>query len=790
MKNVAGYIVCKSDNQSLTLGASEGVFQAVKLSDTVGPTNLLFWVDDSNDGYDLLVCVGMGMVLDGNHTSTYLNIPNGGLFQQWQVKDAGDGYKQLVHMQSNNVLTGNSSGSVSLSAYDENADNQKWSVTYVGQLVQKATEKLLTRQHDNTAILAKLDDLTQQTFYFEHVGGGDYMICYKMFTPGMLALGVNSQGTLCFDTWQSLDTQKWQIENAGGEFQTFTLKSSGNKVLYGNGLQLYLHDPNGGDYQLWSPFVRMSIDRTQPYNKVTFAMAHDSHTDKNTSYYRGLTDSPEWEDQTQDVNQQLAGGIRAVRISTGLHSLANDILHPWDRKNVILQHTIALKPFDEYLERVRHFLDQNPTAILTIYDEGDSSNSPYNDEDFEGFLAEQYAATFGGQPEAPSRIFLPGVNNMPGLDDLKAGKWPTIQAMIESGVQIIVVMANGFPKVKNTAGLFVHPWMLSAGDIFSANPYDNLIKPYDNLTQDDVMKIRPACVDVNPTQALGNKLFKFNHFFYSPKGDHEESSQPLNIWTVGDLLVEDTLRAWSVNRKPPNWINVDFYQGVQGAQSHLTHLVRAINSSNTLADLEQKVKGCYIQNANGLQIGHPYTTAADTPLYQIINRKTDNDGQSYALNLEWSDTTGMFPPYVALGLVSLGKCDDATPSQQWYLKYNTPEHGIQLVMASGGFQYALHTTQLFNKFVPGYGAPNLTSQVPENLGGSDTGWEIFYDSSIDASLIRVSGDPTKVLGMRGEEIGEKVSVSIVDHNADDVSQRWTIKPVSPQPYPPFLPSGF
>jgi hypothetical protein len=786
--------VCKNDNQSLTPIGSKG---EVCLTNFVGPSNLLLWIDDSNAGYCRLVHMATGKVLDGDGVNIHLNESNSTSSQQWKFDDAGDGYQQLIHMESGNVLTAGNNGSVSLSAYNQSNDNQKWSMAYQGYLVQKATERVMTRQDEGVVILAEMDDPRLQIFYFEHVGSGDYKVCYNMFTPDVMALGITDENDLCFDTWQGLDTQKWKIEDAGDGFQKFTLKSSLNQVLDGNGFNLYIHEPNGGDYQLWSPFVRMAVDRTKPYNEITFAMAHDSHTDKKTSYYSGISGSPSWEDQTQDVGQQLTGGIRAVRISTGLHNAAIDLLspilsivNPYFAMTVILQHTVALKTFADYLERVREFLDRNPTAILTIYDEGDSSLSPFSDEVFEMLVAKQYADTFGGTPEAPRRVLIPGVNGMPALSQLEGGTWPTIQEMLEAGVQIVVVMSHDFPKVKNKDNLFVHPWILPAASLFSANPYDNLI-------QDADMTVRPACVDVHPTDTLGNKLFKFNHFFYSPIAGKEESSQALNIWSVGDLLIEDTLRAWAVNQKPPNWINVDFYQGVQEARSYLTHLVRAINSSATLADLEKKVKGCYIQNTNGrLQIGHPYTTDADTPRYQIINKKADGNNDLYALNLQWSVNSNVQAPYVGVGLASLSlyveDVEDNAPSQYWYLRYNLPPvkpvtaqvHGIQFVMA-WGTQFILHSGTLPSLQVSN-GAPNMTSQAPDNIGHSDTGWEIFYDGNTNAYLIRQSGNPKKVLGIMGEP-SANCQIALMDYNANDMGQRWTFKPVNATPYPPFLP---
>lgn len=775
MKNASGYFICRKNGKSLATAQTDA---GLALSDFAEETSLLFWVNDASDDYVCLINLRTGMVLDGNDSSVYMHIPNGGLYQQWQLADAGNGYKKLLHLKSGNVLTANSDGTLGLSAWSGNDDNQMWSLTFLQQLTQKATEKLVTSENTNTpgnAFMSALDDTAPQIFYFDHLGDNNYRICCQGNT--WIVLGIGNDGKLCFDEWQNVTGQQWQMEDLPGGFQKLINQDAG-LVLDGNGTSLYLLGWNGGDYQQWAPFVQMPVDFTKQYNQVTFAMAHDSHTDKKTSYYSSLSGSPMWEDQTQDVSEQLAGGIRAVRISTGLHSVGGE--------NVILQHTIALKTFADYLERVRKFLDQNPMAIVTIYDEGDSSKSLYNDEEFENFLADQYAATLGGTAIAPNRIFIPG-GKMPSLDELNKGNWPTLQAIHDAGIQIIVIMANNFPKLKNADNSFKHPWILPSS-VFEVNPYDNLIQNAD-------MAIRPAGVDVNLPQPLANRIFKFSHFFYSPiyvptQGWEEESSQMLNIWTVGDLLVENTLRAWAVNGAPPTWINVDFYQGVQGAQSHLTHLVRAINSSASLAELEQKVKGCYIQNTNGLlQIGHPYTTDADTPRYNIINLR---NGSLYALNLTSSVNVDGPSSYVGLGYASVAPLDVDAPSQAWYLRYNTPVHGIQLVIA-WGYQYVLHAAPLQNLNMPGYGMPNVTAQIAANnpsgsdMGQDDMGWEIVSIS--DFFIIRKSGNPSQVLGLIGDSSIE-AALSLLPYNPSDTGQMWKFQMINPEPYPSFLPGGF
>jgi hypothetical protein len=136
-------------------------------------------------------------------------------------------------------LTANEGESVNVNAYSENADYQKWSMAFSGSFIQKATEKVLTR-NDDKVVLSEVDDTAQQTFYFEHVGGNDYMIGeYAQIQTEALALGRQDDGSLNMSRWQHLDSQKRQIEDVGGNFLKLTLKSAGNLVLDGNGSALY-----------------------------------------------------------------------------------------------------------------------------------------------------------------------------------------------------------------------------------------------------------------------------------------------------------------------------------------------------------------------------------------------------------------------------------------------------------------------------------------------------------------------------------------------------------------------
>ena len=633
--------------------------------------------------------------------------------------------------------------------------------------MQKSSEKGITPDFSGGPKLEEILNESDQVLFFEYLGGGDYMICFKMFSSGMHAMGTDTHGKMTLSSWKGGDNQRWKVEEQDTGYLKVTHKATGN-VLSSSGTKVIVEPWSGSDDQLWSHCVLLGIDRSKAYHTITWPMAHDSHTDKETSNYHGIPGHPSWEDQTQDVRRQLVGGIRVVRISTGLYAgITNG-------GTVRLVHTIVLKEFSDYLNRMRDFLDAHPQELVTIYDEGDAGKSDGTNTQLENDLATQYAATFGGDASAPKRVFVPGQGGMPTLDEIKANGWPTVQQMLDAGIQVIVFMKNDFPMVTDNNGVLKHPWILPSPRFFTSNPYDNKMAVND-------YKTRPACVDVTASPATG--LFKFNHFFYVPFGDkYEQSSRAYNIWTVGDLLVEDALRAWVVNGFPPNFVNVDFYQGVEGARSHLTTLVRAINSSTSAADLEQRLKGLYLQNTS-VQIGYPYAAGANQPRYQLVNAQAGPDGTRYALSVSSISFPPKGPPQM-LAKAALSPSNPTDPIQQWFLRFNAPGSGVQLHTMSENRCFVL-LQRWAQPFVPDFNLGYYLDKDCDAIG--DAGWE-FSPNSDGTYTLRKSGDSTRVLGpIRSFGPGE--AVGMVAANPKDRSQCWEVVTLNTVPYPGFLPAN-
>lgn len=312
--------------------------------------------------------------------------------------------------------------------------------------------------------------------------------------------------------------------------------------------------------------VDLFINRNLPFNDVSFAMAHDSHT-AIRNYYDS-ENVPDYVDQTEVVGLQLLGGIRTVRISTGT-STASSLFHSSFIGKIIVQHTIALGLFKDYLIQVIDFLNDNPNEIVTIIDEGDNDTG-WSSEKFFEEVAKVYQKCMGGSLEQPGgdssvKVYIP----QGGVDD-----WPTIQEMIDRNERLVVFMTK--PQNNDAHYRWILPAYAPEGQI-GMNIYGAYGDHPDSFYQEDSLRAQNRW-----PQNENPKLYLFNHYFYDTEAFHiDESSRGYNELTVGPSLIRDVLNAWEVLSLRPNFINVDFYQGVRGATSYLIPLVNAMNKSKS-----------------------------------------------------------------------------------------------------------------------------------------------------------------------------------------------------------------
>ena len=357
-------------------------------------------------------------------------------------------------------------------------------------------------------------------------------------------------------------------------------------------------DPGNGSFysanlELTRPLV--SLDLNKKYSDICFAMAHDSHTALQD--YEDADNVPEWADQTQLVSRQLLGGIRTVRISTGTphNSTFADLKLPpkfalplrksllLNPKQIIVQHTLMLGFFKDYLTQVISFLRAEPNEIVTIIDEGDeTSSSTYGDWTRKAFfeaVAEVYVSLMGGTKDQP------GSGNLKAYVPKEKGVWLSLQEMINSGERLVVFSStpqNGtsykwiLPAYEPSGSIGTN----TAENIFGNNP-NGYLKAYKSTSR----------WPKNPAELP--PLYLINHYFVKSLPFRTESSRAYSYLSVGNTLVRDVLYAWKKLNKKPNFINVDFYQGVDGATSFLIPLVNSMNKFDTPEEVEKDLKENY-----------------------------------------------------------------------------------------------------------------------------------------------------------------------------------------------------
>lgn len=481
------------------------------------------------------------------------------------------------------------------------------------------------------------------------------------------------------------------------------------------------------------------LDLNKHYNEVSFAMAHDSHTCGPDDNYGDDSKLKMNVDQTLWVADQLRQGIRAVRISTGTYRWQYGLNTP------ILEHGrpqqygggCAFGTLQDYLTAVYEFLvaPGNENEIVTIIDEGDawgyaqekslivpkdglpvwSWNSVTNDDvwAFTQLVAAVYETVSLKGPEGQ---LLPDSAVKVKMYTPSGASWPTLQELITSK-QRLVVFQNSLNSLNGV------PWMLPAYDKAAA-----AITTSDSgnpLADPDVRPGFPGTF-VAPERAWGG-LYLLNHYFYhqifslvSPINiDINESARNLNKWVVGDLLVENTLRACARLKRRVNFLNVDFFQGVFGTYSYLNLLVDALNtvddslgagSAAWLLALNDAVtkQVVYLHNTQHLCLGDAYYI-----------RCAGNQGLSLTVN--------------ASGALVLDTLSAGNPAQQWRLLYNTPDQGITLVSKSGK-QIILWTAP--SQLVSSPGTQDYQALVSN---GHAAGFDLAWSPDTQAFGIRVAG---------------------------------------------------
>ena len=306
--------------------------------------------------------------------------------------------------------------------------------------------------------------------------------------------------------------------------------------------------------------VKGAMEPLQPvslntrYDEATFAMAHDSHTAMNWSDLESFsTISPSdsklvASTQSRGVSLQLDDGIRAMRISSE---------RPYSNGNeVFLCHGPAVfVALRDYLQKVIDFLEDNPHEVITIFDEGSAGvQHVWNVYKRHGF--DEYLYTGPTDP------------------------WPTLHEIVHDYKQRLIVFAKD-ETVDEERYPGIHKMWKKEGETGGS------------VWQSHYQYYKPSQVNYKAADDTDStaSLYLYNHFFYeniihTVFGDWDRAAPEHSEWTVGPLLREDVKKAWIGTGQRPNFVNVDFYQGIDGAKSQLISLVNEMNQVSSGEELQ------------------------------------------------------------------------------------------------------------------------------------------------------------------------------------------------------------
>lgn len=400
------------------------------------------------------------------------------------------------------------------------------------------------------------------------------------------------------------------------------------------------------------------------YNQVSWVTAHDSFTgDKE---YLGFDAS---RDQNNNIDQQLASGIRAVRISAD-HD--GELVHGHLKGGAPATDFGSL---EGYLTRIKNFLDDetNKNEIITIIDESNGSDG----------ISKIYTDCIGNYLFYPKTTGDNTPGDWPTIDHIRDGIWPTIKELVAQNKRVIVLHDENYDP--NT------PWRLHSYDGTNNNFLLSMDKDDYGLSED--YQYRPPFRTVQNDNSKrwnpNNHLYLINHYFYTHVpiiGDDTSKRSYSGKWGNAELVVEYAMLAWWQTGRKPNFIHVDFYDLPWVYNNFVFDLAAALNRPDAYGPFEvpyliDAQKPIMIMDTFGaidnkerqaLRLGQTYTITCqaykpdreeDNPHYYNIARSEDADGAA----------------------INLAPANSADVKQHWKIAYNTPRPGFALTSPDGEF---------------------------------------------------------------------------------------------------------
>lgn len=504
------------------------------------------------------------------------------------------------------------------------------------------------------------------------------------------------------------------------------------------------------------------------YNEVSWVTTHDSFTgDKE---YLGFDAS---RDQNRNIDEQLASGIRAVRISAD-HD--GELVHGHLKGGAKATDFGSL---DGYLNRIKKFLDNetNKNEIITIIDESNGSDG----------ISKIYTDCLGNYLFYPKTTGDNTPDDWPTIDKIRDGNWPTIKELVARNKRVIVLHDENYDP--NT------PWRLHSYDGTKNNFLLSMDKDDYGLSEE--YRYRPPFSTVQNDNPFrwnpNNHLYLINHYFYTKVDDQDSSKRSYSgKWGNAELVVEYAMLAWWQTRRKPNFIHVDFYDLPWVYNNFVFDLASALNRPDAYGPFEvpyliDAQKPIMIMDTFGaidnnerqaLRLGQTYTITCQA-------HKLDQNGNEQNYNIARSED-------VDGASVNLVPANSADVKQHWKIAYNTPRPGFALTSPDG--VYALYD--------PNWDDPNRNVKASNNalilktLLGNQRGTGMAMKALKSGLYLYKSdmfvGDNTEnlnkfnqelslwqVLGA-GETLGDNYTVGRWEedgNNSNNLNQCWLFSPI-------------
>ncbi|KAG2179578.1 hypothetical protein INT44_006425 [Umbelopsis vinacea] len=250
----------------------------------------------------------------------------------------------------------------------------------------------------------------------------------------------------------------------------------------------------------------------KPYNQVSYLITHNS--------YASMPNVAQ--NQHYDVNTQLKDGIRGLKLSA-LKSHNNSGVELCHGSCAILD----AGPAHDTLNTIASWLNDNPSEVVSIM---------WNN--LGNFKATELQAEYQQVSGIMDLLYVQPANNL---------TWPTLSDMISSGKRLVNYMDVG-------ADQYQVPWLHDQFSYIFETPYEN-----HNDSQFNCQIDRPQ--DPTNTEEM---MYVMNHFLY---GSLKIGNLPIELPqpsitndTNGQALNNHADNCTTVFQRPPNFIEVDFYE--------------------------------------------------------------------------------------------------------------------------------------------------------------------------------------------------------------------------------------